>query len=87
MNQEFVRVGQWGILTKVTNVDCSDGVSRTFHPSTGESDSPWTIPGQVYVKGRTVQGHIYLSSDGENRWVFAAYTYRKNGHLLHTQTA
>jgi len=67
----------------MTNVLCSDGVQRVFVP-TAENDTFWTTPGRVQVKGKTITGHLYYSNE-KQVWMFAAYTYRKNGHMLHEE--
>lgn len=79
-DQKFYRFGPWQILYKVTRVVCSDGITRVFRPH-GQSDTVWTQPGCVQVKGKTVWGHLYFS-DKYQVWMFAAYTYRRNGNLL-----
>ncbi len=81
-------------IARGENVPCEDGVLRTFHTGS-EPDTMWTVPGWVYVKGKTVRGFLSFRSAqdglrytgtlavlGKEGPVFMAYTYRRNGHLI-----
>ena len=78
---KFYTFGSWHIPYKQTNVLCSDGRSRVVWFNGQEPDTYFSQPGKVYVKGKAVTGFVSYDFESD-RWVFMAYSYRKNGHLL-----
>ena len=72
-------VGPWQLLRKITNVECADGKRRTFWSKNGVSDTSFSIPGHVSVKGKTVVGFAWVSDD---LFKFTPDSGGKNGKLL-----
>ena len=74
--------GPWraGIQT-VTRVWCADYVARTAH-MTGYPDSYSTVPACVFVKGKTVTGHIFVTSADNGEPVYRFTAGGKNKALI-----
>lgn len=70
--------GPWAEIIVIKNCPCSDGKSRTVS-RLKQPNTAFSIPGVVYVNGKTVTGFVTCNEDG---YKFLAYSYRKNGHLL-----
>jgi hypothetical protein len=66
-NQMVGLSGPWGILSRVTNVLCSDGKRRTAFVHTLEPNGYDSIDARVNIGRTSKLGRLYVDSNGEYR--------------------
>lgn len=77
-SQSVLSRGSFAQLVQVRAVPCSDGKSRNTKPL-GRTDTSFSVPAAVCVKGRTVTGFLTYTDDG---YTFTANKFGTNGGLL-----
>lgn len=93
LGTSITRSGPWSVIVSA-RVMCADGKVRTAR-NVKTADTWFSVPCTVTVKGKTVAGFLAVNTvDGYDTATdsdpavayFRAYTYRKNGHLLTSES-